>query len=56
MLITFFVLVKKCEKIVKHSKNYSDGEFVKNCLIVVAECLCPEKKKDFDNLVCREEQ
>ena len=38
------------EKIAKHSKNYSDGEFVKNCLIVVAECLCPEKRKDFDNI------
>ena len=38
------------EKIAKHSKNYSDGEFVKDCLIVVAECLCPEKRKDFDNI------
>ena len=38
------------EKIAEHSKNYSDGEFVKNCLIVAAECLCPEKKKDFDNI------
>ena len=38
------------EKIAKHSKNYSDGEFVKDCLIVVAECLCPEKKNDFDNI------
>ena len=37
------------EKIAKHSKNYSDGEFVKDCLTVVAECLCPEKRKDFDN-------
>ena len=38
------------EKIAKHSKNYSDGEFVKDCLIMVAECLCPEKRKDFDNI------
>ena len=38
------------EKVATHSKNYSDGEFVKNCLIVVAECLCPEKRKDFDNI------
>ena len=38
------------EKIAKHSKNYSDGEFVKDCLIVVAEYLCPEKRKDFDNI------
>ena len=38
------------EKIAKHSKNYSDGEFVKDCLIVVAGCLCPEKRKDFDNI------
>ena len=37
------------EKIAKHSKNYSDGEFV-DYLIVVAECLCPEKRKDFDNI------
>ena len=38
------------KKIAKHSKNYSDGEFVKDCLIVVAEYLCPEKRKDFDNI------
>ena len=38
------------EKIAKHSKNYSDGEFVKDCLIVVTECLCPEKRKDFYNI------
>ena len=38
------------EKIAKHSKNYSDGEFVKDCLIVVAERLCPEKRKDFNNI------
>ena len=38
------------EKNAKHSKNYSDGEFVKDCLIVVVECLCPEKRKDFDNI------
>ena len=38
------------EKIAKHSKNHSDGEFVNDCLIVVAECLCPEKRKNFDNI------
>ena len=33
------------EKIAKHSKNYSDGEFVKDCLIVAAECLCSEEER-----------
>ena len=38
------------EKIAKHSKNYSDGEFVKDCLTVVDEYLCPEERKDFRNI------
>ena len=32
------------EKIAKHSKPYSDGEFVKECLSAVVNMLCPEKE------------
>ena len=38
------------EKIAKNSKTYSDGEFVKECLLAVSEIVCPEKKKDFENI------
>ena len=33
------------EKIAKHSKSYSDGEFVKECLQAVVDILCPGRKK-----------
>ena len=36
------------EKIAKHSKNYSDGEFVKECLQAVVDILCPGIKKEID--------
>ena len=38
------------EKIAKHSKNYSDGEFVKECLQAVVDILCPGRKKEIDNI------
>ena len=38
------------EKIAKHSKNYSDGEFVKECLLAVVDILCPSRKKEIDNI------
>ena len=38
------------EKIAKYSKTYSDGEFIKECLLAVSEIVCPEKKKDFENI------
>ena len=30
--------------IVKHSKQFSDGEFIKKCMLDVADQVCPEKK------------
>lgn len=38
------------EKIATHSKNYSDGEFVKECLQAVVDILCPGRKKEIDNI------
>jgi hypothetical protein len=32
----------------KHSKSFSEGEFIKECLVDVASIICPEKKKDFE--------
>lgn len=36
--------------IAEHGKPLSDGEFVKHCLIKVAEIMCPEKTQDFSNV------
>lgn len=38
------------EKVAKYSKNYSDGEFVKECIQAVSEIICPDKKKDFETI------
>ena len=38
------------EKIAKHFKPYSDGEFVKECLSAVVNILCPEKRMECDNI------
>lgn len=32
------------------SKPYSDGEFVKNCMLTAAEIVCPEKQHAFANI------
>jgi hypothetical protein len=32
-------------KICKISKSFSEGEFLKDCLISVVDILCPENKK-----------
>ncbi|XP_065654957.1 general transcription factor II-I repeat domain-containing protein 2-like [Hydra vulgaris] len=33
-----------------HSRPFTDGEFIKNCLIKTASVLCPEKINDFNNI------
>ncbi|XP_065650666.1 general transcription factor II-I repeat domain-containing protein 2-like [Hydra vulgaris] len=33
-----------------HSRPFTDGEFIKNCLIKTAKILCPKKIKDFNNI------
>ena len=32
------------------NKPFSDGEFVKNCLLKVTEIVCPEKRQPFANI------
>ena len=36
--------------VAKHSKPFAEGEFVKTCVIKMAEYICPQKKKDFANV------
>lgn len=36
--------------IAKHSKPFSDGEFVKKCLLDVAERVCPERRQKFEEV------
>ena len=38
--------------IAERKKPFTDGEFVKECLMEVVETLCPEKKKAFLMSVC----
>ena len=37
-------------KIAKNSKPFSDGEFVKECLVDSSALLCPDKKEEFENV------
>ncbi|KAB0790551.1 hypothetical protein PPYR_15047, partial [Photinus pyralis] len=37
-------------QVAKHSKPLSEGEFVKECLIEVANILCPENSKKFEQI------
>ncbi|KAK3545777.1 hypothetical protein QTP70_012656 [Hemibagrus guttatus] len=36
--------------IAQHGKLFSDGDFIKQCLIKVTEVMCPEKVQDFNNV------
>ncbi|KAI7790569.1 general transcription factor II-I repeat domain-containing protein 2 [Triplophysa rosa] len=36
--------------IAQHGKPFTDGEFVKECLMKVATIICPEKMQDFKNI------
>jgi hypothetical protein len=38
------------DKIAKHSESFGEGEFIKECLVDVASIICPEKKKDSENI------
>ena len=37
-------------KIAKNTKPFSDGEFIKECLVESAALICPEKKEAFENV------
>ncbi|KAK3522322.1 hypothetical protein QTP86_003004, partial [Hemibagrus guttatus] len=60
-LLEFRRGVKRCENataasyevaqlIAQHGKPFSDGDFIKQCLIKVTEVMCPEKVQDFNNV------
>ena len=36
--------------IAKHSKSFCDGEFVKKCMLNVADQVCPEDRKKFEEV------
>ena len=36
--------------IAKHNKSLSDGEFIKKCMLDVADQVCPEHKKKFEEV------
>lgn len=36
--------------IAQHGKPFSDGDFIKQCLIKVPEIMCPEKVQEFNNV------
>jgi hypothetical protein len=38
------------EKIERASKLFSDGEFIKDCIVSAVELICPEKKQAFMNI------
>jgi hypothetical protein len=38
------------EKIARASKPFSDGEFIKDCIVSAVEVICPEKKQAFMNI------
>lgn len=38
------------EKIARSSKSFMEGEFIKECLVSVAEILCPNQKKVFEKI------
>ena len=38
------------ELIAKHSKPFTEGDFIKNCLIKAAEIVCPENSKAFQTI------
>ncbi|KAI7790853.1 putative general transcription factor II-I repeat domain-containing protein 2-like [Triplophysa rosa] len=47
---TFTKYYVVAHKIAKHSKPFSDGEFVKNCMVETAAILCPGSKSQFEKI------
>ncbi|KAG0433363.1 General transcription factor II-I repeat domain-containing protein 2 [Dictyocoela muelleri] len=43
-----------CQKIAKYSKSFSEGEFIKECLLDVSSLICPDKKKNWKIFVYRD--
>ncbi|VVC45707.1 Ribonuclease H-like domain,DNA polymerase, palm domain [Cinara cedri] len=37
-------------KIAKNNKPYSEGEFVKDCMVSISKIVCPEKIKEFESV------
>lgn len=38
-------------KIAQSNKTFTEGEFLKDCMIVVADILCPESAKKFQSIL-----
>lgn len=36
--------------IAKHCKPFTEGEFIKDCVMTMVEKICPEKKQEFANV------
>ena len=36
--------------IAKHCKPFTEGEFIKDCVMKMVEKICPEKKQEFANV------
>jgi hypothetical protein len=43
------------EIIAKHSKSYTDGEFVKECLVAVVDISYPSNSNDMHTMSCSEQ-
>lgn len=39
-----------CQEIAKSSRSFSEGAFLKQCMLKVCDVVCPEKKQEFSNL------
>lgn len=37
-------------KIAKHSRSFSEGEFLKDCMVETASILCPDNKSQFEKI------
>lgn len=42
---------KVAQLIARHGKPFSNGDLIKDCLVQVAEIMCPEKVQDFNNML-----
>lgn len=49
------VATKTClvisHKTAKNSKSFSEGEFIRECLVDSAALICPKKKEAFENVL-----
>jgi regulator of replication initiation timing len=46
----YFLLIENIFNIAAAGKSFTEGEFVKKCLLIAASELCPDKKSVFENI------